>query len=316
MIKTAQTIRSQLQEELQDLGLWELLQSPDLTDLLVTEEAKVLSYTCHGVQDENIEVDPLALESFVATVATMHRLSVTSDDPILEATLPFGAIRLEAVLPPVTVAPILALRVPPRELLSLDQLVTSKSLPLRLASDLSRRYIDDRATMVVSGGVGTGKTTFAGALLDRLVRDRPMERLVILEDGARELRIEADNVSRLLTHEPSAVDMRRLLRTALRLNPDRIIVGEVRGAEALDFLKASNTGHPGGLLTIHANGPREALHRLDALVQEAGVPSQMDRILDSLDLLVHLRRKGHRRFVHQVSEIGADGHLEELYKLD
>ncbi|MCP4988481.1 MAG: Flp pilus assembly complex ATPase component, partial [Colwellia sp.] len=135
-----------------------------------------------------------------------------------------------------------------------------------------RRAIAERRNLLVSGGPGSGKTTFANAVLHEMGRLAPQtERLVILED-TYELQCDAPNHLVLRTSE--TVSLRALLRATLRLRPDRIIVGEVRGAEAHDLLKAWNTGNPGGVATVHANSAADALERLDQLVQEAGVPSQ------------------------------------------
>jgi type IV secretion system protein VirB11 len=158
-------------------------------------------------------------------------------------------------------------------------------------------------TLLIAGGVGSGKTTLLSALLDDLLRALPNLRLVLCEEGCRELHAPGANVVRLVASEEAGVSLTRLLRCALRLNPDRIIVGEARGPEALDFLRACNTGHPGGMLTLHANSAADALYRLDDLVQEAGVPSQLGRIARAVDLVVYLERQGTQRRVLEVAEV-------------
>lgn len=137
-------------------------------------------------------------------------------------------------------------------------------------------------------------------MLGEILEQNPDERLLICEEGAREVRSDGRNSINLLTSEQAGVDMTRLLRAALRLNPDRLIVGEARGAEAMVFLKACNTGHPGGLLTIHANSAVDAVERLDDLAQEAGVPSQRARIASTLDALIFVGRLPEGRRVAEV----------------
>ena len=146
-------------------------------------------------------------------------------------------------------------------------------------AQLLREAIDQRLNIVVAGGTGSGKTTLAGAMINEMVeRSDPNERYVIIEDTL-EIQCRAQNLVQL--HTAEGADMTRLVRTTMRLRPDRIIIGEVRGAEALALLKAWNTGHPGGVTTIHANSARAALTRLSSLVQEAGVPPQPELIAET-----------------------------------
>jgi type IV secretion system protein VirB11 len=293
-----------LRDELETAGLLPLLDDPQTTDLMVNEDGSVwLHHLTRGEQRvADLTVQPDQVESLLGTAASLHGTVVTGERPILEATLPFHAARLEAVLPPLVTAPVLALRKPPAVHLGLDDLVANQTLP-RSVADLLAAALIERSTCLIAGGVGSGKTTLANALLAALLAARPDERIVIIEEGARELQAEAANAIRLLTSGAAGVDMTVLVRTALRLNPSRILIGEVRGPEAMDFLRAANTGCSGSLLTIHANGARDALDRLDMLVQETGVPSQLRRIAEAVHLVAFVARTGARRRLVEVVRV-------------
>jgi type IV secretion system protein VirB11 len=167
-------------------------------------------------------------------------------------------------------------------------------------ADVLRAAVRERWNVVISGGPGSGKTTFANALLHEMGRLAETERVVILEDTF-ELRCSTPN--HLILHTSGAVDLRRLVHAALRLRPDRLVVGEVRRAEALELLKAWNTGNPGGLATVHANNAEMALERLDQLAQEAGVPSRARLVAQTVDVVVHLERRGSVRRVRQLVHV-------------
>jgi type IV secretion system protein TrbB len=289
-----------LRSELVDSGLWPLLDDPDVTDVMVNTSGAVFAQAQgRGSFDTGLHVEPDRLESIVATIAGLQGLEVHERRPILEASLPFGAIRVEAVLRPLVEAAVLTLRKPPAKLYTLDDLVANGSLPPK-DSEILKTAVRDRANGLIAGGVGSGKTTLLTALLQEVVVQNPTERLVVCEEGARELVVDGENVVRLLTSDEAGVDLRRLLRCALRLNPERLIVGEARGPEALDWLKACNTGHPGGWLTLHANSASDAVYRLDDLIQEAGVPSQLYRIAAALDLLVFVQKEKAGRRISQI----------------
>jgi type IV secretion system protein VirB11 len=222
-------------------------------------------------------------------------------NPIIEGELPIAAIRFEGLLPPVARKPCCVMRKPAQVLYTLNDYVRDRILS-EAHGDVLRSAIDQRRNIVIAGGTGSGKTTLAGALINEMVeRSDPNERYVIIEDTL-EIQCRAKNLAQL--HTAEGADMTRLVRTTMRLRPDRIIIGEVRGAEALALLKAWNTGHPGGVTTIHANSGKAALTRLSSLVQEAGVPPQPELIAETINLIAFIVRSTNGRHVTELVEVG------------
>jgi pilus assembly protein CpaF len=247
---------------------------------------------------------------------------VDEASPLCDARLPDGS-RVNVVIPPLAVdGPCLTIRRFRRGGFSLADLVDNGTLPAPLAEHLAGA-VESRATILVSGGTGSGKTTTLGALSGAIPA---AERIVTIEDAA-ELRLRQPHVVRLEARPPNVegrgeVTIRQLVRNALRMRPDRIVVGEVRGAEALDMLMALNTGHEGSLTTVHANSPAEALRRIEvlALMADVGVPhaAVREQVADAFDLVVHQARRGGARRVTSVAEVvrvvGGAG-TRELYTL-
>jgi pilus assembly protein CpaF len=229
-----------------------------------------------------------------------RRLDRTS--PIVDARLPDGS-RVCAALAPVAVdGAALAIRRFRHEPLPVDAFAAGGTL------DLLAEIVDARCNVVVSGATSTGKTSLVGALLATLA---PSERLVVVEDTT-ELPLRRTNVVRLEARPasvdgPPAIDLAQLVRTALRLRPDRIVVGEVRGDEVLALVQAMNTGHDGSISTCHANGPLDALLRLESLVMQAAPTWPLEAIRHhlarSIDVIVHVDRRGADRMVSAISEL-------------
>lgn len=222
----------------------------------------------------------------VSLVASALETTVTSENPIVEGELPLDGSRFEGVLPPVCTSPVFAIRKRASQVFDLGAYVRSGIMPASLIP-VFREALAARKNLLVVGGTGTGKTTFVNALIRELSGLCPDDRLVILED-TRELQSLSANTQFFRTSD--TVDMTRLLRMTMRVRPDRILIGEVRDGAALALLKSWNTGHPGGVATIHANGAEDGLYRLEELVAEATSAPKNRLISQAIDLVVHIER--------------------------
>lgn len=260
-----------------------------------------------GVSDAGTML-PGTAEIIIGSVA--HALQSEADDerPIVSGELPIGGHRFEGLLPPVVGAPTFTIRKRASQLIALDAYVASGVMSEAQAAAL-REAVTSRRNIVVSGGTGSGKTTLANAVIAEMVRVAPDHRLVILEDTA-EIRCAAENAVAL--HTSDTVDMARLLKSTMRLRPDRIIVGEVRDGAALTLLKAWNTGHPGGITTVHANTATSALRRLEQLTAEASRQPMREVIGEAVDLVVSIERTAAGRCVREILEV--EGFVDSRYQ--
>jgi type IV secretion system protein VirB11 len=238
-------------------------------------------------------------EAVIGRVAHALSTEVHQNRPIISGELPIGGHRFEGILPPATPAPMFTIRKRASMLITLDQYIMDGILTTAQATVI-REAIIQRMNIVVSGGTGTGKTTLTNAVLRELVDLTPEHRLVILEDTA-EIQCAAEN--HVVLHTTDTVDMKRLLMSTMRLRPDRIIVGEVRDGAALTLLKAWNTGHPGGIATVHANNARAALTRLEQLVAEVSSQPMPEVIGEAIDLIVSIERAPQGRIVREMLRV-------------
>ena len=249
-------------------------------------------------------VDSAHLLRIIDKIVSQVGRRVDEASPMVDARLPDGS-RVNAIIPPLSLrGPTLTIRKFSRDPYTMDDLITFGSVSPEAAQFLSA-CVRGKLNVLISGGTGTGKTTTLNALSAFVPND---ERIVTIEDAA-ELQLQQDHVITLESRPPNIegegeIRIRELVRNALRMRPDRIIVGEVRGAETLDMLQAMNTGHEGSLTTIHANSPRDALSRLETLVMTAGVElphrAIREQISSAFDLLVQISRlvDGSRRITH------------------
>ena len=240
-------------------------------------------------------------ESLMATVASTLRTQITAHNPILECELPLDGSRFEALIPPVVAGPTFTIRKKALTVFSLCDYVEQGILG-QGQHDAIARGVRQRRNILVVGGTGSGKTTLANAVIRHMADVAPEDRLAILEDTG-ELQCTAPNAVTLRAVEH--IDMTRLLKATMRLRPDRIIVGEVRDGAALALLKAWNTGHPGGLATLHANSAPAGLIRLEQLVAEATQAPVRKLVAEAIDLIVFIEKVARGRRVREVVAVHA-----------
>ncbi len=255
-----------------------------------------------GRTDTGTRFEPAQVERIIRLVASHARTEVHAASPIVSAELPphgeGAGERFEGVLPPVSLAPCFSIRKPAIRIYTLLDYVADGIMSAEMARLLSLAVVE-RRNILVAGGTSSGKTTLANALLAEMAH---LDERVILIEDTRELQSPAPDTVALRTRA-SHVTMADLVRSTLRLRPDRIIVGEVRGGEALDMLKAWNTGHPGGIATVHANSAASALLRIEQLIQEAVVTVPRRLIADAIDLVVFIAGRGSARRVDTLARV-------------
>jgi len=255
-----------------------------------------------GRENTGYRLEPAQVERIIRLAASHARSEVHDERPIVSAELPphggSAGERFEGILPPVSPAPCFSIRKSAARIYALADYVADGIMSPEAARLLSLAVVE-RSNILVVGGTSSGKTTLANALLQEIAH---LDERVILIEDTRELQCVAPDAVALRTRA-GIVTMADLVRSTLRLRPDRIIVGEVRGAEALDMLKAWNTGHPGGIATIHANSAESALHRLEQLVQEAVLVVPRALIADAIDLIVFIAGRGVSRRIETILRV-------------
>ncbi|MGN6820454.1 MAG: P-type conjugative transfer ATPase TrbB [Sphingomonas sp.] len=279
------------------------LADPLVLEVMVNPDGALrLDRLGEGRTDALVRFDASQVERIIRLVASHARVEAHAGSPIVSAELPAhdegAGERFEGVLPPVSTAPCFSIRKPATWIYTLSDYVADGIMSARMA-ELLGIAVRDRHNILVAGGTSSGKTTLANALLP--VMGERNERVILIEDTRALLSPASDTVA--LRTRAGAVSMADLVRSTLRLRPDRIIVGEVRGGEALDMLKAWNTGHPGGIATVHANSARSALFRVEQLIQEAVVTVPRRLIADAIDVVVFISGRGTARRIDSIAHV-------------
>ena len=292
--RSARMLRTALGEAIAD---W--LADPEIIEIMLNPDGRLwVDRLGEGLSESGQTLTAADGERIIRLVAHHVGAEVHAAAPRVSAELPEGGERFEGLLPPVVTAPTFAIRKPAIAVFSLEDYVAAGIIHTGEA-DLLRAAVRDRLNILVAGGTGTGKTTLTNALLAEIAGSR--DRVVLIED-TRELQCAAPNLVAMRTKDGVA-SLSDLVRSSLRLRPDRIPIGEVRGAEALDLLKAWGTGHPGGVGTIHAGSALGALRRMEQLIQEAVITVPRALLAETIDLVAVLVRDGTGRRLSELARV-------------
>jgi type IV secretion system protein VirB11 len=283
------------------------LEDPGIVEVMLNPDGRLwIDRLASGLEDTGCCVTPADGERIVRLVAHHVGVEVHAGTPRVSAELPETGERFEGLVPPVVAAPCFAIRRPAVAVFTLDDYVAAGIMSAGEA-ELLRCAVRERKNVLVAGGTSTGKTTLVNALLAEIATTG--DRIVLIED-TRELQCAAPNLVALRTKD-GAASLSDLVRSSLRLRPDRIPIGEVRGAEALDLLKAWGTGHPGGVGTLHAGSAIGALRRLEQLIQEAVVTVPRALIAETIDLIAVLAGRGSARRLAELAVVKELGPNED-----
>lgn len=299
-----ETVKKRVTERLRrDLGplVEGALNDPKTTDILLNADGQLWLKRLGEPTRVIGTMEAWRATSVIKTLAGLLGKTVGAKEPILDGELPFGNERFAGQLPPVVSSPCFAIRKPAITVFPLDSYV-EQGIMTQTQCDAIKKAVRDHKNILVVGGTGSGKTTLINAVIQEMVDNDPNERVFIIEDTGE---IQCSAINCVQYHTTLEVSMTDLLKTTLRMLPDRIIVGEVRGSEALDLLDSWNTGHDGGAGTLHANSAESALQRLKSLVtRNKHAPTDIEPLIaEAVHVIVQINRKSEVRRVETILEI-------------
>ncbi len=299
-----ETVKKRITERLRrDLGplVEGALNDPKTTDILLNADGQLWLKRLGEPTRIIGTMEAWRATSVMKTLAGLLGKTVGAKEPILDGELPFGNERFAGQLPPVVSSPCFAIRKPAITVFPLDSYV-EQGIMTQAQCDAIKKAVRDHKNILVVGGTGSGKTTLINAVIQEMVDNDPNERVFIIEDTGE---IQCSAINCVQYHTTLEVSMTDLLKTTLRMLPDRIIVGEVRGSEALDLLDSWNTGHDGGAGTLHANSAESALQRLKSLVtRNKHAPTDIEPLIaEAVHVIVQINRKSEVRRVEAILEI-------------
>lgn len=298
------TVKDRAKEKLRrDLGglIETALNDPKTVEIMLNADGKLWQERLGETMRCIGSISNARAESIIKTVAGFHGKEVTRFKPMLEGELPIDGSRFAGQLPPIVSSPTFAIRKKAISVFTLDEYVQSEIMTTAQCSVIKKAVSNHRNILVI-GGTGSGKTTLVNAIINEMVQSAPEERVFIIEDTG-EIQCSAENCVQY--HTTIDVSMTQLLKTTLRMRPDRILVGEVRGSEALDLLDAWNTGHEGGAATLHANNALAGLHRLKSLItRNPAAPAEIEPLIgEAVHCVVHIARTPQGRRVEEIISV-------------
>jgi type IV secretion system protein VirB11 len=307
--------RERLEEKLiRELGqeLIAALSDNQIVEIMLNSDGKLwYDYLGKGMVEAGC-ISKCQAENLLGTVAAISGTLINTSAPILETELPFSGSRFTGITRPISSAPIFTIRKRPEVVFTLNNYLQHEIISENHVNAI-KKAVENRQNILVVGGTGSGKSTLVNAILHHISVISPADRVIIVEDTL-ELKCTVANTVELRTS--TNVNIAECIRTSLRMRPDRIIIGEIRGAEANSLIKAWNTGHPGGVSTIHANSASLGLTRIEQLIEEAGITPNSSIIAETINLVIYIERiKQHpSRLVKEV--VWVRDYKEGQYLLD
>lgn len=288
------------------------LEDPDVVEIMVNPDGTLWIEKLGQDMELCGTIDPARAKAVIFLMATNLNFEARVEQPIVEGELPIDGSRFEGAIPPIVSKASFTIRKKASKVFSLNDYLESGVMP-PLIADVIKKAIDERLNILVVGGTGSGKTTLVNAIILAMSEQCPGHRLVIMEDT---LELQSKSPNTVFLRTSTAVDMTALLKMTMRYRPDRILIGEVRGGAALDLLKAWNTGHPGGVATVHANSAAEGLERMEELVEEAGRGPKQKLIGRSVDLVIFIQRVPGGRKITQALKVNGFNPLTQSYNIE
>lgn len=286
-----------------DMGplLLSALKDPTTIEIMVNPDCSIWQEQLGQPMKLIGSVRPAQTEAIIKTIAGYHGKEITRNKPFLEGELPLDGSRFAGQIPPIVTAPTFSIRKRAVAIFTLEQYV-SEGIMTAVQYDALKTAVKNHRNILVIGGTGSGKTTLVNAVINEMVLCNPTERVVIIEDRC-EIQCAATNF--VPYHTSLDVSMTDLLKVILSMRPDRILVGEVRGAEALDLLDAWNTGHEGGAATLHANNAASGLTRLKSLIsRNKSAPSDIESLIaEAVHVVVHIAKTPKGRRIQEILEV-------------
>jgi type IV secretion system protein VirB11 len=291
-------------------NIMDAIHDPNVVEIMANPDGKLWIERLGKPMEYIGILSPEQTKSVILLMASGLKFEATIKSPIIEGELPLDGSRFEGVLPPIVSQASFTIRKKASQVFSLEDYVASKTMPNSLL-ELINASILSRHNILVVGGTGSGKTTLVNAIILSISNLCPDQRLVIMEDT---MELQSMSPNTVFFRTSDYVGMTRLLKMTMRYRPDRILIGEVRDKAALDLLKAWNTGHPGGVATVHANSAEEGLERLEELTEEAGMGPKYKLIGRAVDLVIFIQRAPGGRKISQVIKV--DGYNSSSHSYD
>lgn len=301
-----------LSAHLDRTGLLPLLNDDTITELMLNSDGSLWVEAFGRPMYRHGVISPDDASILIRTIAHYHGEIIDRENPVLECELPTDGSRFEGIVPPLVAQTSFTIRKKATRLFTLDEYLAGNVLNQAQLEALLGA-IAARENILIVGGTGSGKTTLANAVIDAMVKHKEHDRIIILED-TNEIQCAAQNSVIMRTSEKAGVGIPRLLRVTLRYRPDRILVGEVRGGEALGLLKLWNTGHPGGMATIHANSAALGLEQLEQYIEEVSVNINRRLIAATINWIVFIKKTPEGRKIQElarVTGVNSDGYQLE-----